>query len=127
MDRLPVSDTKYQVNVSYPWRVPFQGMDRLPAVSSKSIKKMYRSRLAKFRFKGNGSVTGAYPDTKVSRNVSVPDWQFRFKGMDRLPAVSDKRLSSKCIGTRLAKFRFKGEWIGYRLYQIQSINKCIGD
>ncbi|GBM00378.1 hypothetical protein AVEN_210874-1 [Araneus ventricosus] len=39
--------------------------------------------------------------------------------MDRLPAVSDTKASSKCIGTRLAKFRFKGEWIGYWLYQIQ--------
>ncbi|GBM63467.1 hypothetical protein AVEN_260901-1 [Araneus ventricosus] len=39
--------------------------------------------------------------------------------MDRLPAVSDTKASSKCIGTRLAKFRFKGKWIGYRLYQIQ--------
>ncbi|GBN72219.1 hypothetical protein AVEN_245132-1 [Araneus ventricosus] len=39
--------------------------------------------------------------------------------MDRLLAVSDTKASSKCIGTRLAKFRFKGEWIGYWLYQIQ--------
>ncbi|GBM64230.1 hypothetical protein AVEN_167258-1 [Araneus ventricosus] len=39
--------------------------------------------------------------------------------MDRLPAVSDTKVSNKCIGTRLAKFRFKGEWIGYWLYQIQ--------
>ncbi|GBM32369.1 hypothetical protein AVEN_239768-1 [Araneus ventricosus] len=39
--------------------------------------------------------------------------------MDRLPAVSDTKASSKCIGTRLAKFRFKGEWMGYWLYQIQ--------
>ncbi|GBN23151.1 hypothetical protein AVEN_71596-1 [Araneus ventricosus] len=39
--------------------------------------------------------------------------------MDRLPAVSDTKASSKCIGTRLAKFRFRGEWNGYWLYQIQ--------
>ncbi|GBM07997.1 hypothetical protein AVEN_71444-1 [Araneus ventricosus] len=39
--------------------------------------------------------------------------------MDRLPALSDTKVSSKWIGTRLAKFRFKGEWIGYWLYQIQ--------
>ncbi|GBM11265.1 hypothetical protein AVEN_267829-1 [Araneus ventricosus] len=63
----------------------------------------------------------AVSDTKVSSKcIGTRLAKFRFKGgMDRLPAVSDTKVSSKCIGTRLAKFRFKGEWIGYRLYLIQ--------
>ncbi|GBN81076.1 hypothetical protein AVEN_187167-1 [Araneus ventricosus] len=64
------------------------------------------------------------PKTRSHRNLKdsylypIAEVPFQ-RGMDRLPAVSDTKASSKCIGTRLAKFRFKGEWIGYWVYQIQ--------
>ncbi|GBO10821.1 hypothetical protein AVEN_149631-1 [Araneus ventricosus] len=64
------------------------------------------------------------PKTRSHRNLKdsylypIAEVPFQ-RAMDRLPAVSDTKASSKCIGTRLAKFRFRGEWNGYWLYQIQ--------
>ncbi|GBN13888.1 hypothetical protein AVEN_236939-1 [Araneus ventricosus] len=52
-----------------------------------------------------------------------PIGEFRFKGMDRLPAVSDTKVSSKCI---VPDWRVPSkEWIGYRLYRIK-YQACIG-
>ncbi|GBN13889.1 hypothetical protein AVEN_236940-1 [Araneus ventricosus] len=95
-------------------------MDRLPAyqikVSNKCIVPDWR-----VPFQGEWIGYRLYQIQKYQVNVSVPDWRSSVsKGMDRLPAVSDTKVSSK-YRYDVGEVPFQGEWFGYRLYQIKSI------